>query len=122
MPAYADPTRVAIDVDALEVLESTQTLGEDKPGGDTVDRERGTILTGGDVDAAWYSDTEPLRPEEKEKERDEKRWEMDPAEPTRAATRQMRKPRFGSGRARSTSVTVFRTMRRSPACRRRRYS
>src|SRR5690348_16441970 len=79
MPADADPTRVAIDVDALEVLESTQTLGEDKPGGDTVDRERGTILTGGDVDAAWYSDTEPLRPEEKERERDEKRWEMDPA-------------------------------------------
>ena len=24
-------------------------------------------------------DTEPLRPEEKERERDEKRWEMDPA-------------------------------------------
>jgi len=111
VPVGADATRVAIDVDALEVLESTQTLAEDKPGGNTVDRERGTILTGGDVDAAWdevdvgeetvggstptpdqdvvddlgraagvtYSDTEPLRPEEKERERDEKRWEMDPA-------------------------------------------
>ena len=95
----------------METLEDTQTLAEEEPGKDTVDRKRGTILTGGDVDAAWdevdvgeetvggstptpdqdvvddlgraagvtYSDTEPLRPEEKERERDEKRWEMDPA-------------------------------------------
>src|SRR4029077_5451497 len=83
----------------------------EEPRQDSIDRKRGTILAGGDVDAAWdevdvgeetvggstptpdqdvvddlgravgvtYSDTEPLRPEEKEARRDERRWELDPA-------------------------------------------
>jgi hypothetical protein len=107
-----------VDPDALEVLNETQTLAGDEdpdsppPSAERVDRERGAILAGGDVDAAWdqaddtgeeavggstptpdqnvvddlgraagvsYSDSEPLRPEEKEAERDDKRWEVDPA-------------------------------------------
>ncbi|HLY38832.1 MAG TPA: DUF6335 family protein [Candidatus Binatia bacterium] len=102
--------RSPLDANVLEVLNDTQTVAEESPQ-DNIDRKRGTILTGGDVDAAWdevdvgeetvggstptpdqdvvddlgraagvtYSDSEPLRPEEKEMERDEKRWEMDPA-------------------------------------------
>lgn len=117
LPIDPNAPIAAPDPDALEVLQDTQTLAEEEPGdrkivgADTVDRKRGTVLTGGDVDAAWdevdvgeetvggstptpdqdvvddlgraagvtYSDTEPLRPEEKEMERDEKRWETDPA-------------------------------------------
>jgi len=117
VPVNPDAPLAALDPDALEVLDDTQTLAEDEPGDrkivgeDTIDRKRGTILTGGDVDAAWdevdageetvggstptpdqdvvddlgraagvtYSDTEPLRPQEKEMQRDEKRWEMNPA-------------------------------------------
>jgi hypothetical protein len=117
LPADPQGPLPALDPDALEVLADTQTLAEEEPadrkivGEDTIDRKRGTVLTGGDVDAAWdavdigeetvggstptpdqdvvddlgravgvtYSDTEPLRPEEKERQRDEKRWEMDPA-------------------------------------------
>jgi hypothetical protein len=109
LPVDADAPRAALDDNALEVLKDTQTLAD--VGEETVDQKRGTILTGGDVDAAWdevdvgeetvggstptpdqdvvddlgraagvtYSDTEPLRPEENEAQRDEKRWEMDPA-------------------------------------------
>jgi uncharacterized protein DUF6335 len=117
LPVDPNAPLAALDPDVLEVLDDTQTLAEDEPGDrkivgeDTIDRKRGTVLTGGDVDAAWdevdageeavggstptpdqdvvddlgravgvtYSDTEPLRPEEKEMQRDEKRWEMDPA-------------------------------------------
>ena len=111
LPVDPDAPLAALDDDALEALEDTQTVAGEEPGKDTVDRTRGTILSGGDVDAAWdevdvgeetvggstptpnqdvvddlgraagvtYSDTEPLRPEEKERERDERRWEMDPA-------------------------------------------
>jgi len=105
---------------------------------ESIDRKRGTVLTGGDVDAAWdevdvgeetvggstptpdqdrvddlgraagvtYSDTEPLRPEEKEMQRDEKRWELDPASspdyPERQRElRERRKRPTGSARARS---------------------
>src|ERR1041385_4113812 len=108
VPVDPDAPLAALDDDAVEALEDTQTLAGEGPGKDSVDRKRGTILTGGDVDAAWdevdvgeetvggstptpdqdvvddlgraaggtYSDTEPLLPEEKEKERDERRWEM----------------------------------------------
>src|SRR5262245_6045068 len=114
LPVDPDAALAAVDPDALEVLKETQTVKEDQPpttGGSPVDRDRGTVLTGGDVDAAWdevdvgeetvggstptpdqdvvddlgraagvtYSDSEPLRPEEKVRERDEKRWEVDPA-------------------------------------------
>ena len=117
LPIDPDAPLDTVDANALEVLADTQTLAEEEPGDrktvgpDTVDRQRGTVLTGGDVDAAWdeadvgeetvggstptpdqdvvddlgravgvtYGDGEPLRPEEKEMERDEKRWEMDPA-------------------------------------------
>jgi len=106
-----EPSATGLDDNVLEVLADTQTLAREEAGENAIDRARGTILTGGDVDAAWdetdvgeeavggstptpdqdvvddlgravgvtYSDTEPLRPEEKEKERDEKRWELDPA-------------------------------------------
>jgi hypothetical protein len=116
IPVNPDAPVAALDPDALEVLNQTQALAEDQPGSgvvgeDSVDRKRGTVLTGGDVDAAWdevdvgeetvggstptpdqdvvddlgraagvtYSASEPLRPEEKIVERDEKRWEVDPA-------------------------------------------
>ena len=142
--ARPDAPLVAPDDNALEVLKDTQTLAEEEPndrkivGEDAVDRKRGTILTGGDVDAAWdevdvgeetvggstptpdqdvvddlgravgvtYSDTEPLRPEEKERQRDEKRWEMDPAsspdyqERQRALRRRKRNRVTKSSRAR----------------------
>ena len=103
--------------DALEVLHDTQGLADEtspdwrivtEP---PIDRQRATVLAGGDVDAlpeevdtgeeavggsaptpdqdvvddlgraagVTYSDTEPLRPEEKEAQRDDERWELDPA-------------------------------------------
>jgi hypothetical protein len=132
-----DAPLAALDANALEVLTDTQTLAEEGRG-ETIDRKRGTVLTGGDVDAAWdevdvgeetvggstptpdqdvvddlgravgvtYSDTEPLRPEEKEAQRDEKRWEMDPASSPDYAERQRalrakRKRPTGSAPARS---------------------
>ena len=111
LPLDADASPGGLDGNVLDVLADTQTLASEQPGPNALDRQRGTILTGGDVDAAWdeadvgeeavggstptpdqdvvddlgravgvtYSDTEPLRPEEKEKQRDEKRWELDPA-------------------------------------------
>ena len=120
VPIDPDAPLAALDDDAVEALEDTQTLAEEDPGKEAVDRKRGTILTGGDVDAAWdevdvgeetvggstptpdqdvvndlgraagvtYSDSEPLRPEEKERGRDEKRWEMDPASDPDYAERQ----------------------------------
>ncbi len=123
-----------MDVDALEVLDETQTLEDERaiPRPDAVDRERGAILSGGDVDADWehtdvgeetvggstptpdqdvvddlgravgvtYSDTEPLRPEEKEAARDEKRWEIDPtsSEDYPERLREMKGPRGRRGR------------------------
>jgi Family of unknown function (DUF6335) len=129
---------VGLDADALDVLADTQTLEEGEQSEESIDRKRGTILTGGDVDAAWdevdvgeetvggstptpdqdrvddlgraagvtYSDTEPLRPEEKEMQRDEKRWELDPASSPDYPERQRelrakRKSPTGSARARS---------------------
>src|SRR5262245_42811913 len=127
----------ALDANALDVLTDTQTLAEERHE-ETIDQKRGTVLTGGDVDAAWdevdvgeetvggstptpdqdvvddlgravgvtYSDTEPLRPEEKEAQRDERRWEMDPAsspdyaERQRALRAKRKRPR-GSAPARS---------------------
>ena len=112
-----DPDAVGLlDADAIEVIEETQELADERTGDGIVgpagiDRARGTVLTGGDVDAAWveadvgeetvggstptpdqdivddlgraagvtYADSEPLRPEDKIVERDEKRWEVDPA-------------------------------------------
>ena len=137
IPINPDAPLAALDDDALDVLTDTQTVeGDAQP--DSIDQKRGTVLTGGDVDAAWdevdvgeetvggstptpdqdrvddlgraagvtYSDTEPLRPEEKEMERDEKRWEMDPASSPDYAERQRElkertKRPTGSGRARS---------------------
>ena len=129
-----DPDAVGLlDADAIEVIEETQELADERTGDGIVgpagiDRARGTVLTGGDVDAAWdevdvgeetvggstptpdqdvvddlgraagvtYADGEPLRPEEKINERDENRWEVDPASaedyPERAS-RRPRKPR-----------------------------
>jgi len=137
VPVDPDAPLAALDANALEVLTDTQRLAEEGRG-ETIDRKRGTVLTGGDVDAAWdevdvgeetvggstptpdqdvvddlgravgvtYSDTEPLRPEEKEAQRDEKRWEMDPAsspdyaERQRALRAKRKRPR-GSAPARS---------------------
>ena len=129
-----DPDAVdALDADAIEVLDDTQRLENEQPddgivGAPATDRNRGAVLSGGDVDAAWdevdvgeetvggstptpdqdivddlgraagitYADGEPLRPGEKISERDEKRWEVDPASaedyPERAG-RRPRKPR-----------------------------
>ena len=137
IPVDPDAPLAALDDDAVDVLTDTQTVeGDEQPG--SIDQKRGTVLTGGDVDAAWdevdvgeetvggstptpdqdrvddlgraagvtYSDTEPLRPEEKERQRDEKRWEMDPASSPDYADRQRelrakRKRPTGSGPARS---------------------
>jgi len=138
IPIDPDAPLVALDADALDVLADTQTLGEGEQSEENIDRKRGTVLTGGDVDAAWdevdvgeetvggstptpdqdvvddlgraagvtYSDTEPLRPEEKEMQRDENRWELDPASspdyPERQrALRAKRKSPRGSAPARS---------------------
>jgi hypothetical protein len=116
LPIDPNAPAEAVDGDALEVLNETQRLVEDDPdagmvGEPAIDRRRGAVLTGGDVDAAvdevdvgeetvggstptpdqdvvddlgraagvTYADGEPLRPEEKIVERDEHRWEIDPA-------------------------------------------
>lgn len=117
LPIDPDAPLTVVDPDALEVLNETQTLAGDEdpdnrhPDPEKRDRERGAVLAGGDVDAAWdqihageetvggstptpdqdvvddlgraagvtYSATEPLRPIEKESERDDRRWEVDPA-------------------------------------------
>jgi len=138
IPIDPDAPLAALDEDALDVLTDTQTVEGDAQADESIDRKRGTVLTGGDVDAAWdevdvgeetvggstptpdqdrvddlgraagvtYSDTEPLRPEEKEMQRDEKRWELDPASspdyPERQRElRERRKRPTGSARARS---------------------
>lgn len=99
----------ALDADALETLNETQTVSEADV--TSIDQRRAQILSGGDVDASWdevdageetvggsnptpgqdvvddlgraagltYDDSEPLRPEDKVAERDEHRWEVDPA-------------------------------------------
>ena len=117
VPVDPDAPVAALDPDALEVLHDTQEVADETPPDwkivtePRVDRERATVLAGGDVDAVpeevdsgeeavggstptpdqdvvddlgraagvTYGDSEPLRPEEKEAERDAERWELDPA-------------------------------------------
>jgi uncharacterized protein DUF6335 len=107
----------ALDPDAVEVLNETQRLADDR---ERADKERAAALSGGDVDAAWdqadvgeetvggsaptpdqdivddlgravgvtYGGTEPLRTEDEVTRRDEKRWEDDPASSEDYAERQ----------------------------------
>lgn len=116
LPINPDAPLDALDPDTLEVLRDTQQVADDESDptvdhGAIVDKERGVLLAGGDVDTDWdhtdvgdetvggstptpdqdvvddlgraagvtYSDAEPLRPEEKISERDQRRWEVDPA-------------------------------------------
>jgi hypothetical protein len=54
-------------------------VGEETVGGSTPTPDQDVVDDLGRAVGVTYSDTEPLRPEEKEARRDEKRWEMDPA-------------------------------------------
>lgn len=59
LPLDPDTEGEVFDPDVLETMNDTQTLAEDLPadrrivGPEPADRRRGTVLTGGDVDAAW---------------------------------------------------------------------
>ncbi|HJQ85471.1 MAG TPA: DUF6335 family protein, partial [Candidatus Binatia bacterium] len=53
--------------------------GEESVGGSSPTPDQDIVDDLGRAAGVTYSDTEPLRPEEKEAKRDEKRWEVDPA-------------------------------------------
>ena len=71
-------------------------VGEETVGGSTPTPDQDVVDDLGRAAGVTYSDSEPLRPEDKISERDEKRWELDPASaedyPERAR-RTRRRPR-----------------------------
>ena len=64
------------DVDAVS---EEVDVGEEAVGGSTPTPDQDVVDDLGRAAGVTYSDTEPLRPEEKIGRRDESRWEMDPA-------------------------------------------
>jgi hypothetical protein len=84
------------DVDATG--DATQ-VGEEAVGGTTPMPDQDVVDDLGRAAGVTYADTEPLRPEEKEAQRDAERWELDPAsaedyeQRTRAMDRPKRRPR-----------------------------
>jgi hypothetical protein len=53
--------------------------GEEAVGGSTPTPDQDVVDELGRAAGITYSDTEPLRPEDKERKRDDDRWELDPA-------------------------------------------
>ena len=70
-------------------------VGEEAVGGSTPTPDQDVVDDLGRAAGVTYSDTEPLRPEEKIAQRDEHRWEMNPAsaEDYPERERALRRPR-----------------------------
>ena len=79
-PSRADRAREAAlaggDVDAAS---DQPDVGEEAVGGSTPTPDQDVVEELGRAAGVTYADDEPLRPEEKEAERDDDRWELDPA-------------------------------------------
>ena len=79
-PSRADRAREAAlaggDVDAAS---DQPDVGEEAVGGSTPTPDQDVVDELGRAAGVTYADDEPLRPEEKEAERDDDRWELDPA-------------------------------------------
>jgi len=79
-PSRADRAREAAlaggDVDAAS---DQPDGGEEAVGGSTPTPDQDVVDELGRAAGITYADDEPLRPEEKEAERDDDRWELDPA-------------------------------------------
>lgn len=72
-----DPHLTAGDIDACwEMAEST---GDETPGGSSSTPDQNGVEEIGNALGVTYRDDEELRLVEKERERDEHRWELDPA-------------------------------------------
>jgi hypothetical protein len=79
-PSRVDRAREAAlaggDVDAAS---DQPDIGEEAVGGSTPTPDQDVVEELGRAAGVTYADDEPLRPEEKEAERDDDRWELDPA-------------------------------------------
>lgn len=73
----ADPIVTAGDLDAQ--IEDAQFVGEETAMGSQPSPEQNDVDTIGASMGVTYSDNEPLKVGEKERERDKRRWELDPA-------------------------------------------
>jgi len=67
-------------------------VGEQSVGGDNATPDQDVVEELGEALGVTYQDTEPLRGSEKIAERDEERWELDPASSEDFAERNKRKP------------------------------
>jgi len=78
-PTATDKARAIVlaggDVDAA----GDGDVGEETVGGSTPTPDQDVVDDLGRAVGVTYADSEPLRPEEKERQRDEERWEVDPA-------------------------------------------